>query len=148
MTRTLVHLVFVLLVLTSGCATETSSYSVDIAGNDERVGDSYRFSGEVSLGGHYSGVSVKGVWIKILDKRNRTLEKVFIGTLNVSNPTKQFNVTVDKLPKYVLVFVPDTVAPKRDIKKSEVSGLERSKNGHYYAYSNYNPYIFMDTTQG
>lgn len=117
-----------------------------MGGHDEKVENGYRFIGDVGLGGHYSGVSVEGVRVKILDAQNETLETIFVGRLNVSRSTVEINVTVERRPKYVLVLMGEVVAPERENKNPGISGLKRVESGDYYSYTAYNPYSSANKT--
>jgi len=141
-----------LLLVSTGCLAipvpdEANQWSLSMAGHDEKTGDGYRFTGEVALGGHYSGVSVNEVQVVLLDKENKTLETVSVGTLNESRSPVQINVTVERRPKYVLVFVGNIVAPQRENEKPEISGLKRVENDDYYSYANYDPYAVPNATE-
>lgn len=141
-----------LLMIVSGClqiptTDEGNQWSLSMGGHDEEIQDGYRFTGEVALGGYYSGVSVTGVQVELLDKKNETLKTVFVGTLNASRSPVDINVTVERRPKYVLVFVSDIVAPQRENEKPGISGLRRVENSDYYSYTNYNPYAVPNETK-
>lgn len=141
-----------LLIIVSGClqtptTDEGNQWSLSTVGHDEEIQDGYRFTGEVALGGYYSGVSVTGVQVELLDKKNETLKTVFVGTLNASRSPVDINVTVERWPKYVLVFVSDIVAPQRENEKPGISGLKRVENSDYYSYTNYNPYAVPNETK-
>lgn len=135
----LTTILFIFLLLTAGCTGEENIWRLDMSGHDEEVGNEYRFTGDVGLGGHYDDVSVEGVRVKILDAQNETLETVFVGTLNVSRSMVEINVTVERRPKYVLVLVTHIAAP--DKKNAEpIAGLKRVENGDYDRYQEYSPY--------
>lgn len=140
-----------LLIITSGCLIPIpdggNQWSLSMGGHDEEIQDGYRFTGDVALGGYYSGVSVNGVQIVLLDKKNETLETVFVGALNESRSPVEINVTVERRPKYVLVFVGDIVAPQRENEKPGISGLKRVENGDYYSYTDYDPYAVPNKTK-
>lgn len=127
------------LLLTSRCVSGDSSFDVIVSGHGEELSEGYRFKGEVRLGGYYSDVSVKGVTIKLLDSNNNTLEIVAVGELNTSRSQVKIDATTERQPKHVLVFVKYVVAPKRDSKKWDAVGLERTDSDDYYPFSSYDP---------
>lgn len=134
------------LMLTAGCTGEDNIWGLNMGGHDKEVENGYRFVGDVGLSGHYEDVSVEGVRVKILDAQNETLETVFIGTLNVSRSTVEINTTVERLPRYVLVFVDEVTPPQSDNEESGISGLKRVENGDYYSYTDYDPYVSSNGT--
>lgn len=141
-----------LLLASAGCLTipvpdEENRWSIDMGGHDEQIGEEYRFTGDVALGGNYGDVTAEGVYLEFLDEENKTIETIHVGTLNASRSLVEINITVERRPKYVLVFVREVNAPQSNNKESWISGLERVESGDYYRYTDYDPYALANETK-
>lgn len=144
--RIVFRVVLVLIALTAGCAypsiiDEDQGWSLSGVGSDERRNGTFVFNGEVYLGGHYEGVEVGGVWVHFVDGDNRTIKKVPLDELNVSQAEANVTVDLDREPKYVLVFVESvTIDNESASRPQDIIGLKRTQD-YYSPYLDYDPYL-------
>lgn len=125
-------LVLAALVVTAGCTETDPGWSLSVHGSTTTEGDSVVFEGEVSLGGHFTGVRVQGVTVTFLDDENRTLATTTVGELNDSRSAVTFVEQFSEPPQRVVPTVADVEGSEE--RSFAIEGLNRGEGGRYYPF--------------
>lgn len=136
----------VVILSLSGCTDaclftvcEEPGWSMSIAGHDKQKDKSYRFSGEVRLGGQFNDLEMNGVRVEFCDSSTNHLDTIHIGSMNATKATENVTATFDHPPKYVLVKVGSINDRTKDRDRS-ILGLERADDGEYYPFGEYDAF--------
>lgn len=127
-----VLVLFAALVVTAGCTETNPGWSLSVHGSTTTEADSVLFEGEVALGGHFTGVRVRGVTVTFLDDENQTLATTTIGELNDSRSTVALVEQFSEPPQLVVPSV--TAVEGSGGRPFSIEGLNRSEGGRYYPF--------------